>query len=255
MVKDGRVSHGKRCLGAVGGTKTRKLFLKCTLARNGSGSAILLCRNCPHCGEQRCRFHCKCARNKTSKAKGRCAPRGRRPEAKSSVAVRPSAAAASSARAPAPSCSLLDVGTWYRAMLSDIRTASTVELATYMYDNPSLQALLLKRLNDPKPFKLNVYIDAEMFAGEVPRYQKSRLRSLHEAGASIYVCRGSGPHGAFHGKAVVIDKMYLYTGSPNLTQKSEVNDEMPFRICGPAVGQVYKKLEEKQSKSRLWNGS
>ena len=64
---------------------------------------------------------------------------------------------------------------------------------------------------------------------------KSRLVSLRTNGASVFVCRGKGKFGSYHPKGLVIDRKYLYYGSPNLTDKSTDNDEWPFRSTGEVV--------------------
>ena len=70
MVKGKRVSHGLRCVGVH---RSRQ---KCTLARNGFGGAVILKRVCDDCEEQRCKAHCRCAREGT--AEGRRASRNTR---------------------------------------------------------------------------------------------------------------------------------------------------------------------------------
>ena len=67
MVKQ---SKGMRCLGE------RPSGRKCRRARNSSSTAVLLNKVCQHCGEQRCKAHCKCAGQGTENAKGRKAARG-----------------------------------------------------------------------------------------------------------------------------------------------------------------------------------
>lgn len=140
-------------------------------------------------------------------------------------------------------------------MCADIRASSQVELASYIYDDPTVQALLLKRLRGQEPLKLNVYIDAEQFRGEVPRFQMPRLKALHTAGARVFICKGSGSQGAFHGKAVVVDKRYLYAGSANVTSKSHRNEEFCFRMTGDVVQQLLGRLQELRLKSKDWNGA
>ena len=115
--------------------------------------------------------------------------------------------------------------------------------------------MLLRRLRGRLAFTLKVYLDAEMFEGGLPRYQKPRVRELWQAGAQVFLCRGPGPQGAFHVKAVVVDRRYLYCGSPNFTYKSHSNDELCWRMTGPPVGQVLQKLLVPSQKRKLWDGS
>jgi phosphatidylserine/phosphatidylglycerophosphate/cardiolipin synthase-like enzyme len=251
MGKVARASRGKQCLGVLG-SKT-----KCNRALDQSGLAIVLNRNCAHCGEQRCRKHCRCGRKKNTKAQGRSAPRARRGAVALPVATVASRAPAPAARVSESSCVDLDVDVWYRQLCADIKDhiSSQFELATYMYDDEAVQRVLLKRLQGKPTFKLTVYIDAEMFAGDVPRFQKCRLKALHDAGAQIFICKGLGPLGAFHGKAVVIDANVLYTGSANLTRKSRSNEEFCYRMRGPVAQRMLVRLEAVRRRGKVWDGS
>ena len=149
----------------------------------------------------------------------------------------------------------LDVDVWYKQLCADIKGCSQVELATYIYDNAAVQGVLLKRLQSQSTFKMTMYIDAEMFAGDVPRFQRSRLRALRAAGAQIFICKGLGPLEAFHGKAVVIDSGVLYTGSANLTQKSLNNEEFCFRMAGPVAQRMLDRLAVVRRRGKVWDGS
>ena len=158
-------------------------------------------------------------------------------------------------RMPAPSCSLLQVDAFWKQCCQEIATSSEVELASYLYDNSSLHKALLKRLNSRQTFSLRVYVDAEMFAGQNPRFQRSRVRELMEAGAGIYLCRGPGRQGAFHCKGIVIDRKVLYCGNANATDKSLCNEEFCLRVTGAPVGQILQRLSMHLKSGRLWNGS
>jgi hypothetical protein len=83
-----------------------------------------------------------------------------------------------------------DVDAFYSRRCADVATASEVELASYQYDNPSLQKVLLKLLKGRPAFTLKVYLGAEMSEGAVPRYQKARVKELWQAGAQVFLCRG-----------------------------------------------------------------
>ena len=255
-----RASKGKLCLGVF------RSSAKCTLARDKSGSPILLCRNCKECGEQRCKAHCKCARTGSAKAKGRGASRGyvggeRASRTRVAVAT-PAAATTAAAAVAAPngrpsslSCTLLETSEWYRRCCADLSTASEVEVASYMYDCPDVQKKLLQRLRGKCAFAVNVYVDKEKFEkGEAPRRSGQRLDELRAAGAKVYMCKGRAGRGSYHCKAVVIDRRHMYTGNANLTYQSMDNEEFVFRVTGPPVKQVLERLSEHRLKSKLWNG-
>lgn len=239
-------SKGKVCLGVFRST------LKCARARDKSGLPIVLNKDCAHCGEQRCRAHCKCGRDESKKARGRSAPRGHFGKSACPAPALPASIPPPVGRASVPSCTLLATGAWYTELGNALASASEVQLASYMYDNATVQSLLFKRLQGRSDFQLDVYIDSEIFAGSNPRCQKPRLRALRSAGARIHICKGGGPQGSFHAKAVVIDRRYLYTGSANLTQKSHNNEELCFKVTGPAVLQVLARLAEQRQKGKLW---
>ena len=231
-----RKNHGLPCLGIWRGGG------RCRLARDGSGAAWLN-RPCLVCKEQRCKKHCLCGRKKEQRRQASVV------SASSSAARRPAlapvAVVAPVGRAPAPSCELLeDASELIQKVCSDIEAASEVELSSYMYDNPDLHKVLLERLQGKarRPFSLSMYIDAEQFKGRTPKAQKSRVTQLRGAGAKVYVCKGKRGLGAYHCKALVVDRRYLYTGSMNFTTKSVDNEELPFRMTGPVVLQVLARL-------------
>jgi len=157
---------------------------------------------------------------------------------------------------PSPaSFQALDVESFHKQCCSDVAGASDVEMASFMYDDPTLHGVLLKRLKRGGGFKLVVYLDAEVFAGSLPRYQKARVRALFLAGATVFLCRGSGPNGAFHCKGLVVDRRYMYIGSANLTWKSRSNGEFCFRVTGPAVAQILQQLSAQRLKRKPWDGA
>lgn len=149
---------------------------------------------------------------------------------------------------------ILDIDVFYNKICADLSTASEVELASYIYDDPSLQKVLLQRLKGRWDFKLNMYVDAEMFAGTGCRYQRKRLRDLCEAGAKVFLCKGPGRQGSFHMKALVVDRRYLYSGSPNFTYKSHCNEELCMRITGGEVAKVLEKLSGHRLTCNAWDG-
>ena len=180
--KDRRKRHGKECLGQL------RPKLKCMRARDGSGDAVALNGNCRHCGEQRCKAHCKCARDGSVNAKGRKAARGvsaEKPAHRGAYVAKPSPPSAPTVpvgRASAPSCVLMDASDWYEKCCDAISKASEVELASYMYDNGNVQAALVKRLRGRSAFQVNIYIDAGTLAGKTPRAQRARLAELRSLG-------------------------------------------------------------------------
>ena len=69
---------------------------------------------------------------------------------------------------------------------------------------------------------------------------------------SGYACSGLDKGGAYDGKAVVVGRRYLYTGSANVTGKSEHNEELCFRMTGPVVHQLLVRLALHKHKGVLW---
>jgi len=144
----------------------------------------------------------------------------------------------------------LETEAWYEQVLADIKEAGEVELASYVYDHPALQAMLLKKLQGRWEFKLNIYVDVELYSTGGPRCQGVRLKALMEAGAQVYLCQGAGRFGSFHSKGLVVDRRVLYTGSANFTTKSTTNDEFCLRITGPVVLQFLEKLARHRNKQK-----
>lgn len=99
--------------------------------------------------------------------KGRRAPRGSGSTAgsSSSSAAEPLGPVG---RAPAPNTEFVATDEWYPQYYQDVESATEVELASYMYDNPSVQAVLERRLKGRRPFHPNVFVDAAMFDGKIP---------------------------------------------------------------------------------------
>lgn len=124
-----------------------------------------------------------------------------------------------------------------------------------MYDNAGIHDILLARLRGRRALALNVYIDKEQLAGNVPKRQKARVTALRAAGAKVYACGGKDKGGAFHCKGVVVDRRFLYAGSANLTDKSLRNQEFCFKITGPAVLKVLEQLSADRARHRLWTGA
>jgi phosphatidylserine/phosphatidylglycerophosphate/cardiolipin synthase-like enzyme len=131
-------------------------------------------------------------------------------------------------------------------------------VASFVFDHAAVHSVLLQRLRrkSPQPFVLDVHVDAAMLRTQVSRLQKSRLKSLHSAGANVWLCTGQRGLGTYHVKGVVVDRRYLYAGSSNITAKSIDNQEWCFRMTGPVVDQVLSRLALDRSNRRheLWDG-
>ena len=245
-----RASHGLECLGVINSS------VKCKRSRRPNKNLpVVLTKVCSKCGEQRCKKHCKCGRSGT--ALGRSAPRGDdvgkgvgrtlqvQARTPSAVVVAPVGRASEKT-----SCEVLDDATeLYERCCSDLKKASVVEVASYCYDSPAVQQVLLARLKGSAPFAVNLYIDKEMYAGKVPKRQKRCLRELEAAGAAVYICKGLRGLGSFHWKAMIVDRRYMYTGSANFSKKSLDNEELCFRMTGPVVTKVLTKLLDIQSRA------
>jgi phosphatidylserine/phosphatidylglycerophosphate/cardiolipin synthase-like enzyme len=107
--------------------------------------------------------------------------------------------------------------------------------ASFTYDEPGLQQLLVRRLTDRSEFVCVVVVDNAMFQKGKARYQAPRLRELQRCGAKIFLCKGIGPRGQFHWKDYIIDGKILYHGSCNMTYSSLNDDNFMVRLTGPVV--------------------
>ena len=243
----------QKCHGVLGTDK------KCKLSRVTPGGPISIRGKCVKCGERRCRAHCRCGR--TGSARGRAAARSKR-------AVTATATAATSnaehdnavvvgpiGRPSALGVSILSIGIWWQQMMKDVEIASDIMLASYTYDHSSLTALLIRRLQGRAAFSVTVLVDKESFdKGDAPR-ERPRLRALREAGARIFMCRGTPPFGRMHVKAICIDRRTVYTGSANFTNKSASNLEMVMRMVGPPADDIKAQLADIQNGGKLWDGA
>lgn len=217
----------------------------CDLGSGGGAASIPgRCKHDPRCNEPRCASHCKCARMgwRTGRNRGRLGQAMPKAKAKARVAPLaappPPMAAAPIGRMPALSCEVLDVADWYAAMVDSIKNASEVFLGSYQHDHEGLTAVLERRLRGRSAFECVVLLDREMYKGATPNLQRPRLNRLQRAGATIVLCRGTASTGAFHAKAVVIDRRTAFVGSANTTGKSLRNAELCFRLRGPPVPDV-----------------
>jgi len=128
-----------------------------------------------------------------------------------------------------------------------METASTVEIASMIMDEPTLCNALVGFLIGPGPFTCRVVVDKSCFAQKISRGQRPRLLELQRAGAQVRLASGHsgtdvyGPHargGVMHVKAVVLDAAVAYTGSANFTKASLTNRELVLRLEGAGVAAI-----------------
>ena len=243
------------CLGVAGSA------VKCNCARNGG--AVSLRRKCAKCREQRCRSHCRCARDGQLLGRARARPGASakaqakaKAKAKAVAApVRPLPPAAPVGRPSGVTADVLDVDDWFAGLLADVRGADEVMVASFTYDHKQLTDMFLHRLGGRAPFTLCVLVDKEAFEqGTAPR-ERARLRALRDADAEIWMCRGVRQRGRMHIKAVVVDRRIGYVGSANLTEKSLSNAELCFRTRGAPVAATLRRMANVKSKGTLWDGA
>ena len=137
---------------------------------------------------------------------------------------------------------------WYCAMIEAVRDASEVFSGTYQYDHTLLNDVFLQRLGGNRAFDLILLIDKECFENRTPYRQRPMLNNLRRAGAEVVLCRGTVSTGSFHGKALVVNRRTAFVGSANLSQKSERNGELCWRMRGPPVLDVLEFLEEERQR-------
>ena len=123
-------------------------------------------------------------------------------------------------------------------MLEDVAAASRVVVAAYLYDNTSLHNLFVQKLKGRGAFDLQVTVDKAGFENRDAPRQRPKLLALKGLGAQVCTASGDGTMGRLHCKAVVLDRRVAYTGSANLTDKSEDNSELVCRLQGPPVQAV-----------------
>jgi len=248
-----RRSNGRQCLGVFGSKET------CERARDKSGLPVLMNKVCK-CDEWRCKAHCKCDREKKLKGRSKARGVGAKTARSSSVSVSSAAVVAPVlapvGRAAAAFCECLEVERWYRECCTSIGKSAEVELASYCYDNPLVQKVLLQKLRGDDPFKLNVYVDGSQLEEKGRRFCKARLRELRACGerCTVFVCKGHSGKGIYHCKAVVVDRRHLFTGGANLSYSSHLNEELCFKMAGPVVRQVLERLAAHRSRYKVWDG-
>ena len=160
--------------------------------------------------------------------------------------------------APRESWDLLGNDEWWREVLSTLQTAAEIEISTYLFDEPSLHALLVKRLTDARDtVAVRLHLDGKTLLNDDKfYYQRSRVKKLHELGATVYLCSGRKPKGVFHKKAVIADRRWMFSGGANLTRSARhANSEFVFKLTGQGVMDALASLERERLTARLWNGS
>ena len=139
--------------------------------------------------------------------------------------------------------------------MEEIGYAREVLIASFLFDHAALQEALLRRLNGRGEFDLQVLVDRAAFVERTAYRQRPRLDALRRASASVYLCSGDPPLGAFHAKVAVLDRRICFTGSANFTQKSLQNFELTLRLVGPQVLEILRDVEAARLRGRLWDGS
>ena len=158
--------------------------------------------------------------------------------------------------APRESWALLDNDEWWRGVLSTLQSASEIEISSYLFDEPSLHALRVKRLADGRDkVAVRVHLDGKTLLNDGKfYYQRSRVKKLHGLGATVYLCSGRKPKGVFHKKAVIADRRWMFGGGANLTRSAgHANSEFLFKLTGQGVMDARASLEQERLTARLWN--
>ena len=123
-----------------------------------------------------------------------------------------------------------------------------------MYDHPRLHSALVASLGQTVPCKVRVWVDEASFRMKACYYERPRLAALHAKGALVHLCKGPGANGCYHTKVVVIDRRIAFTGSANVTNKSEKNAELVFLMKGPPVLQIMETLATDTAAAVEWDG-
>ena len=72
---------------------------------------------------------------------------------------------------------VLTVGDFYRALLSDVRYASRVDMGSYIFGLPALTDALERRLWGSTPFALTVLVDKESYFADALHGPAIQIRS------------------------------------------------------------------------------
>ena len=230
----------------------------CKLSRAHSGKPIQIRGPCKKCKERRCRTHCRCGRKglalgrESGRPVVRQVPR-KAPAPPEHVAV--TSVAAPVGRPANLGCEVLGGSAWWRALVEETRYASEVVVASYMLDHVGLCAALQARLSGRSAFSAVLLVDKASFEERRSFRQRSCLAALRALGAEVRLCKGSGRRGAFHVKAVVVDRRVCFTGSANLTTKSRDNVELHLRLVGSPLRDVLEVLQRARASGHLWQGN
>ena len=136
---------------------------------------------------------------------------------------------------------------WIVPCLAELRKATAVDIASFIFDDPEFTETLVQRLRSRVPFSCRIYVDSSTFDARSSRRQAPRLRELKRLGAAVFLCTGYdatasfGPRahqGIMHLKAIVIDQDVAYSGSANITLGARSNRELTFRFSGTAVADI-----------------
>ena len=209
---------------------------------------------CHKCKERRCKKHCKCGRD------GQWAPR-------SGPRSGPGAAAAEAAPVAAPTVAPavrtpvgrpapltvkdFGEGEWLDAAIAEIPGASSLDVATMIFDDPGFAAAVERKLRGRSEFSCSIVVDRAQYEQRTSRYQRPLLRHLASLGADVRLCDGldgaavfgAGAYrGIMHTKAIVLNNRIAYTGSSNITRASRVNRELVLRVTGPPVADIAQRL-------------
>ena len=135
---------------------------------------------------------------------------------------------------------------WFDTLLAEMRYASTVWIATYVFDDPQVAREFMRRLRGQRssPFACKIIVDRAYYESRKAVHQRPRRRELQELGAEIFLSDGhdgspifgyGARKGIMHYKAVVLDHRVAFTGGANLTMAARANRELVFRMRGPPV--------------------
>ena len=122
-----------------------------------------------------------------------------------------------------------------------------------MYDEQHLQARLVRRLTADRSVKVRVHVDRGAFLKRTCHQQASRLKTLFDLGAKVFLCRGVKVDGVFHHKLVVTNKRYAWSGGGNLTKASRhKNRELLLKLVGPGVQKMLASVSEARLTAEDW---
>lgn len=136
---------------------------------------------------------------------------------------------------------------WDNALKEVAATRKTVFLASMLYDNSRLQTQLVAARN--RGVEVEILVDrASLQQGG---WADKRLGKLKKLGAKVFLASGkpyrevfgvTGLPGTYHVKALCLDGIVAFVGSPNHTNNSLVNGEVAWKARGEVVAaQTYDK--------------